>query len=81
MRPWANLTLQKRIVLLVLTGLVVGLGLFSWLGVQSVNEIVERTFEERLTMARIVASHLDEMLTYILVQLQSAANFKGGATD
>ncbi len=70
MTSLANLTLQKRISLLVLTGLAVGLGLFSWLGVQSVNESTNRILEERLTIARLMASHLDETLAYILVQLQ-----------
>ena len=74
----ANLTLQKRIGLLVLAGLAVGLGLFSWLGVQSVNDSVERTLSERLTMARMVANHLDETLTYILMQLQNTANLNEG---
>ncbi len=78
MASLANLTLQKRIGLLVLAGLAVGLGLFSWLGVQSVNESVERTLDERLTMARMMANHLDETLTYLLVQLQNAANLSEG---
>ncbi len=74
----ANLTLQKRIGLLVLASLAIGLGLFSWLGVQSVNESVERTLSERLTMARMMASHLDETLTYVLAQVQNAANLNDG---
>ena len=78
MASLANLSLQKRIGLLVLAGLVVGLGLFSWLGVQSVNESVERTLDERLTLARIMASHLDESLTHVLMHLQNAADFNGG---
>lgn len=75
MAPLANLTLQKRIGLLVLAGLAIGLGLFSWLGVQSVNESVERTLDERLIIARVMASHLDHTLETVLVQLQDAANF------
>ncbi|MBI4186861.1 MAG: GAF domain-containing protein [Chloroflexi bacterium] len=66
----ANLNLQKRISLLVLTGLVTGLSLFSWLGIKSVNESVDRTLEERLTIARVMATHLDHTLIYILEQLE-----------
>ncbi len=70
----ANLTLRKRIGLIVLAGLVVGLGLFSWLGIQSLNESTERILNERLTMARIVANHLDESLMHVLVHLQNVAD-------
>ena len=56
--------------MLVLSGLAVGLGLFSWLGVQSVNESVDRALNERLTIAHIMANHLDETLGYIQRQLQ-----------
>lgn len=72
----ANLTLQKRISLLVIAGLVVGLGLFSWLGVQSLRDSTERILDERLTIARVMASHLDHTLEYILAQLQDV-NFNG----
>lgn len=73
-----NLTLQKKISLLVLGGLVAVLGLFSWLGVQSLNESVERTLNERLTVARMMANHLDETLTYVLQQLQNSADVNEG---
>ncbi len=74
----ANLTLQKRIGLLVLVGLGAGLGLFSWLGVQSLNESTERILDERLTIALIMASHLDESLTHVLVHLQNVADSTDG---
>ncbi len=69
----SNLALQKKISLLVLVGLVVGLGLFSWLGIQSLRESTDRVLAERLTIARIMADHLDETLTHTLTHLQSAA--------
>lgn len=72
----ANLTLQKKIGLLVLAGLVIGLGLFSWLGIQSLNESTQRILGERLTIARVMANHLDHTLEYILLQLQDV-NFNG----
>jgi signal transduction histidine kinase len=68
-----NLTLQKKIGLVVLIGLAVGLGLFSWLGIQSLQESTEQILDERLTIARIEAGRLDEKLTHILVHLGDAA--------
>ena len=70
----SNLALQKRITLLVLAGLVVGLGLFSLLGIQSLNESTERILDQRLTIARIMANHLDETLTHVLLHLQNIAD-------
>ncbi len=78
MRFQANLTLQKSISLLIIIGLTPGLVLFSWLGMQSVDESTRRTLDERLTMARIVATHLDEKLDHVVVLVQNATNFDGG---
>ncbi|MBI4299925.1 MAG: GAF domain-containing protein, partial [Chloroflexi bacterium] len=78
MRFLGNLTLQKRISLLVFGGLAFGLGLFSWLGIQSVNESTQRALDERLTIARTVASHLDETMGHMLAHLTAAANFPNG---
>ncbi|MDP3879283.1 MAG: GAF domain-containing protein [Dehalococcoidales bacterium] len=74
---FTNLTLQKRIGLLVLTGLVIGLGLFSWLGIQSVRDSVDRTLEERLVLARMMASHMDDNLEHLFLHLQRATDFNG----
>jgi signal transduction histidine kinase len=76
MASLAGLTLQKRISLLVLAGLLIGLGLFSWLGIQSLKESTDRILNERLTVARVMASHLDHTLTNVLVQLHSV-DFNG----
>ena len=54
--------------------LIAGLGIFSWLGVQSANDSTSRTLDERLIIARLAASRLDETLQYALVQLQSTAS-------
>ncbi|MBI4284696.1 MAG: GAF domain-containing protein [Chloroflexi bacterium] len=77
----ANLTLQRRIALLVIGGLVVSLGLFSWIGIQSVNESVARTLAERLTLARMIARHLDEDLSHVTADLLSVAYFGGDLPD
>lgn len=68
-----NLSLQKRISLLVAAGLVIGLGLFSWLGIQALKESTQRTLDQRLTIAKIMARHLDENLTQTVLQLDSTA--------
>ena len=72
-----NLTLQKRIGLTVLIGLLVGLSLFSWLGIQSVNDSVDKILEERLTIARLIANHLDENLEHVLLHVRNYADFNG----
>ena len=69
-----DMTLQGRIALLVLGGLAVGLGLFSWLGVRSVSESIDRMLDERLTMARMVAGQVEGMLNYVLAELGNAAD-------
>ncbi|MBI2854998.1 MAG: GAF domain-containing protein [Chloroflexi bacterium] len=73
MKSLSDLSLQKRVNLLVAVSMVVGLGLFSWLGVQSLNESTARALDERLTVARIVASHMDETLDHVLVHVGEAA--------
>lgn len=73
----ANLALPKRIGLLVFLSLALGLGLFSLMGVQSLNDSTQRTLEERLTMSRIVASHLDETVYHSLIHLRDAAASRG----
>jgi len=74
-RGQGNLSLGRKIGLLTLAALVVGLGLFSVLALQSVNESLQRTLQERLAIARIVANRLDQTLNYIIVQLRSTAAF------
>lgn len=74
----ANLTLQKRISLLVFLSLTLGLALFSVLGVQSLNESTQRALDERLTISRIVASHVDETMYHSLIHLKDVANSQDG---
>ncbi|MDO8490536.1 MAG: GAF domain-containing protein [Dehalococcoidia bacterium] len=61
--------------LLVLVAVALGLAMFSWLSIESMNDSAQRTLDERLTVARIVASHLDETLDHTLAQLQNQANY------
>lgn len=73
MALFRNLSLRRKIGLLTIAALVIGLGLFSTLAIQSINESVQKTLQERLSIARIVANHLDQTLNYILVQLRDTA--------
>lgn len=70
---FTNLSLQKRIGLLVAAGLIIGLGLFSWLGLQSLKENTQRTLDQRLAVARIMANNLDETLMHAVSHLENTA--------
>ena len=72
MLPFTNMVLQKKISLFVLVGLAVALGLFSFLGIQSLNESTQRILGQRLTVARILANNIDETMAHALSHLQSA---------
>jgi signal transduction histidine kinase len=74
----SSLTLQQRIGLLVFMGLALGLGLFSWVGIQAINDSTLRILEERKTMAVMMASHLDVALTNMSLLLSKRADFGGG---
>ena len=66
--PAANLeklfhdTLRRRILVLALAGLVLSVAIFGALGVWAVEESIARTLQERLTLGRAIASHLDYVL-------------------
>lgn len=79
---WFNrMTLGTKIGLFVLTWLIISLIFFSWLGIQSVNDSVKRTLNERLIIAKVMASQLDEALSHMLMHLQKTANFGWGLSD
>jgi signal transduction histidine kinase len=77
MRSFTDLTLSKRIGLIVLIGLVIGLSLFSWLGIQASERSTQRILEERLVISRIIAAYLDESLNKVVLDSQQAARFDG----
>ncbi|MDO8568482.1 MAG: HAMP domain-containing protein [Dehalococcoidales bacterium] len=70
----SNMSLQAKISLPVLAGLVIGLGLFSWLGLQAVDTTTDRILEERLDRARIAADLLDDNLSHLELHLVTAAD-------
>jgi signal transduction histidine kinase len=76
---FSNLSLSKRIVMIVLVGLAVGLGLFSWLGIQASRRSTQRILDERLVISRIIAAYLDESLNRVLLDSQREAQLAGPA--
>ncbi len=70
-------SLQRRISLLVILGLAVGLGLFGFIGIQALNESNEQVLRERLTMAGLVADHIDSMLHHAVDELENTVRSPG----
>ncbi|MFC2038396.1 histidine kinase [Chloroflexota bacterium] len=75
MKSNKTLALSGKISLLALVALVVGLGLFSWLGIRAVNESIKTTLDERLIVAKTLASQLDQSLKYIIIQMEDNSVF------
>jgi signal transduction histidine kinase len=76
------LSLGKKIYLLLGVGLVVSIGVFSFLATRAVQESTEAMLEDRLTTTRLVASYLDETLRRADAELDSAVNaLQGGQPD
>ena len=73
MKPMLNLSLRGKLALLTALGLVVGIGVFSFLGIRAVNQSTDVMLQERLTVARIVADYLDEEIERALSELKNTA--------
>jgi len=78
-----NLTLGKKITLLTTIGLLLGVGVFSSLGMRAVNQATETMLQDRLTTARLVADYVDEALGRALTELENTAQMieSDGAKD
>ncbi len=68
-----NLTLRKKITLLTAVGLVLGVTIFSLLGMLEVDQSTETMLQDRLTTARLVADYIDETLERALAELKTTA--------
>ena len=68
-----NLTLGKKITLLTITVLAVGIGVFGFLSIRAVNQATEAMLQDRLTTAQLVADYVDEALRRALIELNSTA--------
>ena len=78
MLSFSNMALQKKISLFVLAGLAAALGLFSFLGIQSLNESTQRILDQRLAVARILANDIDKTMIHALTHLHSMASKLNG---
>jgi len=74
-----QLTLGKKIFLLLALGIVLGIGVFSFLGIRAVNQATEAVLSDRLTTANLVAGYLDETLGQTQEALQATAGAIGAA--
>jgi len=66
--------LQTRILLLVIGGLTIIFAVFSYLGLQTLNESTQRSLGERLVVAKLIAAHTDRHLQEALALLGNAAD-------
>ena len=81
MRFLTNLTLGKKITLLTTIGLLLGVGIFSSLGMRAVNKATETMLQDRLTTARLVAGYVDEALGRALSELENTARMVDGGEE
>ncbi len=68
-----NLALRKKITLLTTLGLVLGVAVFSFLGIRAVDRATETMLQDRLTTAHLVADYIDEALELSLSELKATA--------
>ncbi|MEW6142562.1 MAG: ATP-binding protein [Chloroflexota bacterium] len=78
MRFLAGLTLAKKITLLALLAVAIGVATFSSLGMHAVNQATDAMLEERLTLAGVVADFLDDTLRRALSEVRNTAQLIGG---
>ncbi|MFQ5996507.1 MAG: ATP-binding protein [Dehalococcoidales bacterium] len=77
-----NLTLGKKITLLTTVGLILGVIVFSSLGLRAVNKATERMLQDRLTTAQLLADYVDEALAHALTELKGTAQMiEGDGTE
>ncbi|MBI5650333.1 MAG: HAMP domain-containing protein [Chloroflexi bacterium] len=66
-----SINLMARVILLVSVGLLLMFGGFAFLGLQAVRESTERSLQERMLLARITASRVDDLLEQKITFLQT----------
>ena len=77
MKFLTNLTLGKKITLLTTVGLLLGVGVFSTLGMRAVDRATETMLQERMTTANMVADYVNEALERAFAELKEAAEAIG----
>ncbi|HEY81899.1 MAG TPA: GAF domain-containing protein [Dehalococcoidia bacterium] len=73
MKLLSDLTLRKRIIILTVLALLLGAGLFSFLGMRAVDQATETMLQDRLTTARLMADYIDDALGRALAELVRCA--------
>jgi len=72
-----TLTLRKKVALLVAVGLLLGVGVFSFLSIQAVNQSTDAMLQERLTITLLIADYADEVLGHALEELEHYSRLIG----
>ncbi|MBI4333604.1 MAG: HAMP domain-containing protein [Chloroflexi bacterium] len=70
---FGNLTLQRKVSILVMGGVAVGVLLFGVFGLLALNQTTDTTLQERLTLARVIAKYGDDILDGAVSQLEHGA--------
>jgi signal transduction histidine kinase/HAMP domain-containing protein len=73
-QKWFNLGLLAKMGTLVSVGLIGMLLIFAFLGITSARQATQQALRERITLARLSASSIDNTLTYINETLAMLAN-------
>ncbi len=70
---WLNIGLKTKMTLMALVGLTALVGMFSFMSTLAAHEMTDRTLQERIILAQLVANHTDYVLGNVRAQLESAA--------
>lgn len=68
-----NMSIGKKITILTAFGIILGIAVFSSLGLRAVNQATDSMLEERLTTAHLLATYIDETLERALTELEITA--------
>jgi len=79
MKFLTDLTLRKRIIILTVLALLLGVGLFSFLGMRAVHQATEAMLQDRMTTARLMADYIDGVLGRALAELRRCAQTVEGS--
>lgn len=74
MKLLSGLTLGKKIALMAGIGLLVGMGIFSFLAIRAVSQSVDTMLQDRLTLARLTADYIDDTLSHVLTEVADVAS-------
>src|SRR5512135_3432326 len=73
MKFLGGLSLGKKTAILAGAGLVLAIGVFSFLGIRAVGQAVDTMLQDRLTLARLTADYVDETLDRVTQETEAVA--------